>query len=181
VRSGLTFDDIERLEVSARTPKAHRRAAATLVEWAHDTNPDDEMTPADLLSAAAWHLDHAGDTEAGLALHREAVTAEGTTSPDARCLLHAALVELGRTDEARQVADELRRSRPGIGALAAMAENFELAGDLREAHRWAEIGVSRLESDTAADADDIDVISLLNVRRSIRRGLGFPPDGLDET
>src|SRR3954451_15045415 len=62
VRNWLNFDDIEEFEASARTPKAHRRAAAKLSEWAAETNPDDEVTPADLLSAAGWHLDQAGDT-----------------------------------------------------------------------------------------------------------------------
>ena len=182
VRSPLSFDDIERLEASARSPKAHRRAAATLVAWAQGSNPDDEVTPADLLSAAGWHLDQAGDTEAALALHRQAVAAEGTTTPDARCTLHAALLEAGRPDEARQVADDLRHARPRIIDLAAMAENFALVGDFEQAHRWAAMGVNRIDWDALADeADDYEVIGLLNIRRRIRRALGFPPDELDET
>jgi hypothetical protein len=181
MRSWLTFDDIERLEASARTPKAHRKAAATLAEWAREPNPDDEVAPADLLSAAAWHLGQAGDTEASLALHRQAVTAGGTTEPDARCVLHAALLAAGRTDEAEQLADEVRRSRPALGVLADMAENFDLVGDLQEAHRWAAMGVSRLDLDSVADTEDHEVITLLNVRRHVRQALGFPPDEWDET
>jgi hypothetical protein len=85
-------------------------------------------------------------------------------------------------EEARQVADEVRRSRPGIGDIADMAENFELIGDLQQAHRWVEMGVNRLELEAAEDVDedDIDLITLLNARRSVRRQLGFPPDELDE-
>ena len=182
MRNWLDFDDIEQLEASARTPKAHRQAAATLVEWAREPNRDDEVTPADLLSAAGWHLDQAGDTEAALAHHRQAVAAEGTTTPDARCLLHAALLVAGRTDEAGQVADDLRRSRPRIIDIAAMAETFELVGDLEHAHRWAAMGVNRLELNAAADTlDDYETLALLNVRRRIRQALGFPPDELDET
>lgn len=182
MRSWLSFDDIERLEASARTPKAHRKAAATLEEWAREPNPDDEVIPADLLSAAAWHLGQAGDTEASLALHRQAVAAEGTTEPDARCLLHAALLAAGRPDEAGQVADDLRRTRPRIIDIAAMAENFELVGELAQAHRWAAMGVNRLDLDASPDTDDdYDVVVLLNARRRIRQALGFPPDELDET
>jgi tetratricopeptide (TPR) repeat protein len=182
VRNALIFDDIEALEATHRTPKAHRRAAATLTEWAEQQHPDDEVTPADLLSAAAWHLGQAGDTEASLELYHRAVDAEGTTTPDARCLLHAALLEAGRLDEARQVADDFRRSHPRIADCADMAESFHLVGDLEQAHRWAEMGVNRLELDAPEDADDadVDVITLLNVRRQVRQELGFPPDDLDE-
>ena len=179
MRDWLTFDDIERLEASARTLKAHRRAAATLTGWAQESNPDDEVTPADLLSAAAWHLEQAGDTDASLDLYRRAVSAHGTTTPDARSLLHAALLATGRHEEARRVADDFRRSRPRIADFADMAENFELNGDLEQAHRWAEMGASRLEQGVEED-DDVAVISLLNVRRSVRQELGYPPDELDE-
>jgi hypothetical protein len=182
MRNALTFDDIERLEASTRTPKAHRRAAATMVTWAEERHEDDEVTPADLLSAAAWHLGRAGDTEPSLDLYRRAVTVEGTTTPDARCLLHAALLEAGRLDEARQVADDLRHSHPRIIDFASMAENFHLVGDQEQAHRWVEMGVTRLELDAPEDAedDDVELITLLNVRRHVREALGYPPDELDE-
>jgi tetratricopeptide (TPR) repeat protein len=181
VRNPLSDDDVERLQAFARTPKAHREAAATLAAWSEEKHPDDEVTPADLLSAAGWHLAQAGDTEEALALHRRAVATEETTTPDARSLLHAALLEAGRLDEARQVANDLRRSGPRIVDIADMAEVFEMHGDLVQAHRWAEMGVSRLE--LAGDSDEFaefDVEILLDVRRRVRRELGFPPDELDE-
>ena len=53
VRTWLTADDIERLEAVARTPAAHRQAAAELTAWAAEEHPDDEVSPADLVSAAA--------------------------------------------------------------------------------------------------------------------------------
>ena len=182
MRNRLDFDDIERLEATARTPKAHRKAATTLAGWATDPHQDDEVSPADLLSAAGWHLIQAGDTEAALAAYRQAVDAEGTTTPDVRCLLHTALLEAGRPDEARQIADDLRHSRPRLGDVAAMAESFELVGDLEQAHRWVEMGVNRLELDAPEDVEDDDfaVITLLNIRRQVRRRLGYPPDELDE-
>ena len=181
MRDPLSEDDVERLQAFARTPKAHREAAATLARWVEEGQPDDGVSPADLLSAAGWHLAQAGDTEDSLALYRRAVAAEGTTTPDARCLLHAALLEAGQLDEARQVANDLRRTGPRIVDIADMAENFEMHGDLVQAHRWAEMGVSRLE--LAADSDEppvFDVRILLGVRRRIRQELGFPPDDWDD-
>lgn len=180
MRKPLTFEDVEAIE-RQRTPEAHRSAATELLGWAEQRHPEDEVTPADLLSSAAWHLGQAGDVQASLDLYRRAVAAGGTTSLDARCLLHAALLEAGQVDEARKVADDLRHARPTMTDCASMAENFDLAGDLRQAHRWAEMGVNQLQLGSPDDADDdAGVIVLLNVRSSIRRQLGFPPDDLDD-
>ena len=182
MRDWLNSDDIERLEASARTPKGHRRAAEALTGWAREPNQDDEVTPADLLSAAAWHLQQAGDGEAALDLYRQAVAAGRTTSLDARCLLHAALLEAGLSEEAQQVADEFRHSRPPISDVTAMAENFEEAGDLDQAHRWVVMGVNRLDLDDGTEpANDFDTDYLLSARLRIRRAIGFPPDELDRT
>jgi len=180
MRGPLNFDDIEAIE-RQRTPEAHRSAAAELLSWVEERHPDDEVTAADLLSAAAWHLGKAGDVERSLELHRRVVATGGLTSLDARCLLHAALLDAGQLDEARQVADELRRSRPRIVDCAAMGENFDGFGDLRQAHRWIEMGVNQLQLEAPEDTeDDFSVIVLLNIRRSVRSQLGFPPDELDE-
>ena len=181
VRTWLTADDIERLEAVARTPAAHRQAAAELTAWAAEEHPDDEVSPADLVSAAAWHLEQAGDTEPALTMYRRAVAAEGTTTPDARCLLHAALITAGQLDEAREVADDLRRSGPRIVDIAHMAEVFELHGDLKQAHRWVAMGVTRLDLAAGSELpEDYEVEVLLNARRRVRQALGFPPDNLDQ-
>jgi hypothetical protein len=181
VRDRVTYDDIERLEASATTPATHRESAARLLAWAEEPHSSDEAMPADLVSAAAWHLDQAGDAERALDLHRRAVTAEGTTTPDARCMLAAALFDAGRDAEARQVAEDLRRSGPRIVDIAGMAEVFELVGDLKQAHRWVAMGLGRL--DLVADDDpleDVEVELLFNARRRVRQALGFPPDELDD-
>lgn len=178
MRRRLTTDDIERLEASARTAKAHRKAAETLTGWAQEPVRDDEVTPADLLVAAAWHLQQAGDGEAALVLYRRAVAAGATTSIDARCLLHAALLGAGLSEEAQQVAEEFRRSRPRVSDITAMAENYEETGNLEQAHRWVVVGANRLDLDDAADEFEIEY--LLTARHRIRRALGFPPDELDE-
>jgi predicted Zn-dependent protease len=181
VRDRLTHDDLERLEVATQTPKAHREAAARLVAWSQERHPQDVVTPADLVSAAAWHLDQAGDVEAALDLHRRAVTAEGTTLPDARCMLAAALFDAGRPEEAKQVADDLRRSRPRVIDIGSMAEVFELAGDLAQAHRWTAMGLGRLELVTDdEELQEYEVETLLATRRRVREALGYPPDEYDE-
>jgi hypothetical protein len=180
VRSRLTFDDIERVEFSASNAKGHSAAARTLQAWAQDEHPDDEVSPSDLLSAAAWHLGRAGDTEGSLDLYRRAVAAEGTATPDARCLLHAALLEAGQLDEARQVADDFRRARPSIADMSHMAENFEMAGDLTQAHRWVAMAVSRLEMAAESESPaEWEVEDLFKARHRLREALGFPPDDLD--
>jgi hypothetical protein len=136
------------------------------------------VSPADLLSAAAWHLEQADDIQASLDLHRKAVAAEGTTTPDARCLLHAALLEAGQLDEAQQVADGVRRSAPRLVDMVAMAENFEMTGHLQHAHRWVAMAVSRME--LASEEPELhEVETLFSARRRIRAALGFPPDDLD--
>jgi len=43
------------------------------------------------------------------------------------------------------------------------------------------MGVNQLDLGGADVIEDHEVITLLNVRRLIRQGLGFPPDELDET
>jgi hypothetical protein len=178
VRPPLTYDDIEGIE-RAPTPGGHREAAAVLQAWAEEQHPDDEVGVADLLSAAAWHRQQAGDVEECLALHRSAAAAGDTTQPPtARVQLHAALVAAGRLDEARQVAAEIRRSRPGLGEVGVVAETFELAGDLREATRWVAMGLDRLDLDADFE-DDLDAALLLDVRRRVRQAVGFPPDELD--
>lgn len=181
MRDPVTYLDVERLEGSATKAEAHRKAAATLIGWAEEPHPEDQPSPADLVSAAAWHLDQAGDDDAALNLHRRAVTADGTTTPDARCMLAAALFDADRPEEARQVAEDLRRSHPRIVDIAGMAEIYELVGDLQQAHRWTSMGISRLElvADTE-ELEDVEVELLMDTRRRVRQALGFPPEAMPD-
>ena len=181
MRDAVSADDIEALEWLARAPEAHRTAAQTLTSWATEPHPDDDVSPADLLCAAAWHLGQAEDTEASLEMYRRAVAVGGTATLDARVQLAGALFEAGREAEARQVADEFRLSKPRLLDLAAMAENFELVGDLGQAHRWVNIGVNRLQlvDDIDATAHDHEIEELIHTRRRIREALGYPADDLD--
>ena len=181
VRPPLSFDDVESLE-GARTPAEHRTAAEVLAGWAGEQHPDDdEVTPAALLSAAAWHLDMAGDPVAALELHRRAAAVAGDVPPDVRCYLHGALLRAGQAEEARALADEVRRSATDdLDVHVFMAENYEAAGDLRQANRWLALGTTRLDAaDLEGRVDDDRALALLVARRRVRAALDLPPDGLD--
>ena len=179
MREPVGDDDLEGWEVSAKTPEEHRAAAVTLVAWADEPHPDDEVPPARLLSSAAWHLETAADPEQALDLHRRAVEAPGEVVPDARCYLHGALLESGRVDEARELADVIRREAPAdTDVYLVMGENYALAGDLTQAHRWLTMGAERLER-TDRPISGIGVFHLLRARRRVRDSLGLPADDLD--
>jgi len=179
VREPVGADDLEKRESSAQTPEEHRSAAAVLVAWADEPHPDDEVPPARLLSSAAWHLESAGDADGALDLHRRAVEAPGDVVPDARCYLHGALLEAGHLDEARELADVLRREAPtDTDVFLVMGENYALAGDLKQAHRWLTMGAERLER-TDRPINGIGVFHLLRARRRVRDSLGLPFDDLD--
>ena len=184
MRGPLSGEDIERLEMNARTPKAHEKAAVTLEAWAEESHPDDETTTAELLNAAALHREFSNERDAALALHRRAMAAPGDVFPDKRWHLHSALLKAGLHDEARQLADEIRRSASEAPHVYVfMAENHEMAGDLRQALRWLTIGLRHVDvPDEESDPEQMDFQSfyLLRSRRRVRQALGFPPDELDE-
>ncbi|SDP12206.1 hypothetical protein SAMN05660199_03209 [Klenkia soli] len=176
MREPLTYDDLEATE-GHRSPDAHRTLAESLLEWASVVHPDDEPSTAELLAEAGWHLDLAGDTDAAIAVFRRAAEAEGRPAvPDTRCSIAAVLLASGRPDEARAVADELRRTRPGVTDCTAMAEVFETADDLVQAARWTAIGLARVELATDDELDTGEVEQLLHTRSRIRTAQGLPPD-----
>ncbi|GAA3159756.1 hypothetical protein GCM10010531_08980 [Blastococcus jejuensis] len=112
---------------------------------------------------------------------REPLNADET--PDARCHRHQALLEAGDVDGARALADELRRERPADGDVYVfIGENYELAGDLREAHRWMTMGLMRMESQIAARGDGAATSAsiLVQSRYRVRRALELPLDDGDE-
>ena len=183
MRGPIDADDVEELEATALTDEAHRGAAATLIGWAEEPHAQDEVPPAGLLNAAAWHLAATGEGERVLDLHRRAVAAPGDVVPDARCYLHGALLTAGRLDEAQRLADEIRRSAPkDTDVYLFVAENYELAGDLKQAHRWLTMGAERIERTDREDlpANGFGVFTLLRARRRVRGSLGQPVDDLDE-
>lgn len=183
MRGPLSNDDLEELDSLAGAPEQLRAAAARIAGWAEEVHPDDErITPARLLVSAGEHLAAAGDHEAALELFRRAVTAQGHVFPDVRCYLHDGLLQVGDTDSARDLADELRRERPtDPDVYRFIGEGYESADDLVQAHRWFTMGVTRMlhqvvegDGDAAADA-----AGLMLARRRVRRVLDLPADEYD--
>jgi len=174
VRDPLTYDDL--IELAAHRDQAgHREAADTVLQWAAEVHPHDEPTTAELLAEAGWQLDLAGDTDAALDVLRRSQLA-GPTTPDVRCSIVAVLLAADRVQEARDEADDIRRSRPAVVDCDAMAQVWETAGDLDQALRWSSIGLNRIDLD--AD-DEIDVeasTQLLQTRARIRTAMGLPPE-----
>jgi tetratricopeptide (TPR) repeat protein len=183
VRRPLTGDDVEKLYTRARTPEQHRAAAEKLGAWAEEAHPhDQDISPASLLVSAGEHLTEAGDLEGAVALFRRAVAAGQHVPPDVRCYLHGGLLRLGDVEAARQIGEELRRERPVDGDVYLfLGENHELAGDLREAHRWLTMGARRAFNDVE-DGDDRaaeDAAGLLMARLRVRHALDLPLDEYD--
>jgi hypothetical protein len=89
---------------------------------------------------------------------------------------------MGDAGAARGIAEELRRERPVDGDVYLfLGENLELAGDLREAHRWLTMGARRAVNDVE-DGDDRaaeDAAGLLMARLRVRHALDLPLDEYD--
>ncbi len=115
-------------------------------------------------------------------MFRRAVAAGQHVPPDVRCYLHGGVLGLGDVDAARRIAEEMRRERPADGDVYLfLGENHELAGDLREAHRWLTMG-ARWAFNEIEDGDDRaaeDAAGLLMARVRVRRALGLPLDKYD--
>ena len=183
VRGPLTSGEVEELHARARTPKRHRAAAEELAAWAEEVHPDDQgVSPASLLVSAGEHLTEVGDLEGAVALFRRAVAAGQHVAPDVRCYLHGGLLRMGDAGAARGIAEELRRERPVDGDVYLfLGENHELAGDLREAHRWLTMGARRAVNDVE-DGDERaaeDAAGLLMARLRVRHALDLPLDEYD--
>lgn len=180
MREPLNSDDVEAVFAAARTPDQRRAAAARFEAWAQERHPeDDDVSPASLLVSAGEILSRVGDRDAATALFRRAVDAEGSAPPDARCYLHQALLDAGDVDGARGLADELRRERPPDGDVYVfIGENYELSGDLREAHRWMTMGLLRMEGQIGirGDAAATFAAALAQSRYRVRRELELPLD-----
>lgn len=179
------MDIVGGLGLDAEMPEQQRQAVEQLIAWAAERHPADavEVTPAALLAEAGQILELLGDHAAALEVYRRAATAEGAAEPDVRCFLHRALVSVGELPAARLLAEEVRRSAPAdLGAYAMIGETYEKAGDLREAHRWLNLGLQRFGA-RAADDDStnqgLHMVLLAIVRRRIRRALGLPADAVD--
>ena len=178
------MDDVGSLGLDAETPEEQRQLACRLIAWADEPAPGDPgaATPAELLAEAGQILEILGDHSGALAAYRRAAAEAGVVKPDVRGFLHRALVSVGHLPAARLLAEEVRRSAPAdVDVYAMVGETYEKQGDLREAHRWLNLGVRQLSRQPPRDTEDmaLELLLLSIVRRRIRRALGLPADVLD--
>ncbi|MGY1702631.1 tetratricopeptide repeat protein [Geodermatophilus sp. SYSU D00766] len=188
MRRPRTQDDLAALHHPGQTPDDSRAMARRLEAWAEEgTRAGDEVNTADLLVAAGEQLVRVGDTHDAVRVLRRAVGTGEPVEPDVRCYLHHALLQAGDVDAARALAEEVRRERPSDGDVYLfIGEDYELHGDLREAHRWLTMGTRRALGDVE-DTDEVEALDaareaahLLVARRRVRRELGMAPDDWDE-
>src|SRR5690606_24178178 len=84
---------------------------------------------------------HAGDHEKAAELYRKALEDGGETYGDPRAYLADALFELGRSQEARELVDQIRADKPRDPEVyRAVAEVLYAQGDATGAHEWATNG-----------------------------------------
>jgi hypothetical protein len=181
MRRPRTQDDLEALHHPGQTPDDSRRVAVQLEAWAAEgSRAGDEVTAADLLVAAGEQLVRIGDAHDAVRVLRLAVDTGEPVEPDVRCYLHNALLETGDVDDARTLAEEVRRERPADGDVYLfIGEDHELHGDLRAAHRWLTLGVRQVLDDTTEDDLSPGAAHLLRARRRVRQRLGMAPDEWD--
>lgn len=184
MRDPLTFDQLTELAERASAPEGALAAATTLLAWAEDPHPQDDVSPRELVAMAGNLRGAGGDADGGVELLRRALTTEGEAWADPRGDLHHLLVSAGREEEAAAVAQELRRERPTPAqALRDVALTLWDRGRLDEAHRWLTLAASRVlrEAEDGSTPPGMDVLpALLGDRAELRAELDLPADELDE-
>lgn len=179
MRAPLTDEVLEEkvARASAAGAEGHRQLAAQLLAWAEHPHERDEVSTADLLVSAGEQFALAKDHARALDAYRAGAAGEVATSPDPRGFMVQALLDLGRTREAQELSEELRRTRPATPeTYHLVGEAWEAAGDLDSANRWLTRGVLLAES----QGDQMAWAMLLLGRLRVRRALGFPPDDYDQ-
>ena len=132
-------------------------------------------------AAQGWHA--AGAHERAAQLFERAVAAEGHALRDERAAYARFLVDVGETDRAATVLEQLWRSRDLDGSAYYDAGTLceDGFGAPEAALRWYTSGIVRLAGPTGnGGADDAWIELLVGSRRSVRARLGEPTDEWDE-
>lgn len=180
MREPIDFDWLERFDASltGASPQAHAAAANELLTWAEQPHPEDEAWPGDLVLRAAFQLSSAGDTEGALGLALRAAEQGISEGADPRAFAAELLFQLARPEEAKEISEELRRSRPHDPATYwTMATIWESREELTQALAWSNRGIALVEE---VEGPPADLGLLCSGRWRIRQALGHEPDELDE-
>ncbi|GAB2444721.1 hypothetical protein GCM10027062_26160 [Nocardioides hungaricus] len=172
------LDEIEDIQYAAEPGVAARQ----LEEAARSMGPG-ELGRAAFLVAAAESWTAIAELDAALRCAEDAVSDGGPTSLGS----HAAVIEVLLAREEHDLA--LARAKELRALLAAgqasdtepdyVAEAFEEAGLLKEAHRWFSLAVAHVDPGEV-EARLGGVLTTLIGRRRVRERLGLPPDRLDQ-
>lgn len=177
----MTFEDLQTLELPAEIPgdpgSQHAARAEQYEALARAPHPDDEPLPGDFLVLAGEHRSMAGDAAGALRLFREAGDGETVDGPDPRTFQVRALFELDQPQQAKDLSEDLRRSRPDrTETYLYMGEVWE-GRDNRQALGWLTRGAV-FADETEAPPADLGMLCLARWR--LRQSLGHEPDELDE-
>lgn len=180
MREPVTEDQLDDLVLRAgRATTDERRALAERLRlWAEDPHPLDEISPRDLLTEAGAQRELAGDEEAAIELYRRAAAGHGPVTLDPRCMVIHLLHARGEHDEADEVEQALRRSRPAQAATYEyMGELCEELGRTTGALGWFNRGISLAEDGGLLEAE---MGALCLARWRLRERLGHDPDQFDQ-
>lgn len=180
MREPIDIDWLDRFdqELTDASAEAHTTAAQQLVSWAEDPHPQDRAWPGDLLLRAAFHLSQVEDHAGALQQAQRASDLGISEGADPRAFVAELLFLLDRPDEAKEVSEEVRRSRPEESETYwTMATIWEARGELRQALGWYTRGIVWVEDH---DGPAADLGLLCSGRWRVRQAMGHAPDDLDE-
>lgn len=152
--------------------------ADRLRDLAAEPLPDDDLTPAALLSLAGQYYADAGDLVAAEAVYREAIPGHDGDGLDPRCFLVDVLVQTGRLDEAVELDNALRRSRPADLVTYPVLAQTWIAHDQRRAMGWLNRGLDWAERSGQEDAPSFALLCV--ARFHLRQDQGQDLDEYDE-
>ena len=152
MRSPITCDDLETVELNAANDARGQRAVADLLQsWALGAVPGDSVSRGRLLVAASEHAAYAGDASRALRLARQALATGDHVSPDTRCYVVSALLVCGHLREAVALADEVLTDRPAdVEAYLHLGDEFAWHRQSEEASRIYTLGLFRCAGDDEA-------------------------------
>ncbi|GGK75921.1 hypothetical protein [Ornithinimicrobium pekingense] len=180
MREPVTEEQLDDLVLGAGTATPHERhdLAERFRTWADEPHPLDEVSPRELLTQAGEQHELAGDDEAALELYRRAAASPGPVALDPRCLVIHLLHRRGEHDQADELEQRLRRSRPRqASTYEYMGEVCVELGETARALGWFNRGITLAEDEGLLEAE---MGGLCLARWRLRERLGHDPDQYDE-